>query len=143
VRFASRREEPPRLRSGSRGSALAVAAVLSLVWPRLPLAADLLDFPASSRFDIFDGDGAKVVGYASYDFRPVGPGSYVLHGENRFFDGQYDVEEDEVRRGGPDTPATPVTGTTISTSMARCSESLRRTSSPATPRAPSLTAIRR
>jgi hypothetical protein len=109
VRFASRREEPPRLCSGSRGSALAVAAVLSLVWPRLPLAADLLDFPASSRFDIFDGDGAKVVGYASYDFRPVGPGSYVLHGENRFFDGQYDVEEDEVRRGGPDTPATPVT----------------------------------
>ncbi len=109
MRFASRREKPPRLLPGSRGAALAVAAVLSLVWPRMAFPADLLDFPASSRFDIFDGDGVKVVGYAGYDFRPVGTGSYVLHGENRFFDGQYDVEEDEVRQGGPDTPATPVT----------------------------------
>ena len=109
MHFASRREAPPRPCPGSRGTALAVAALLSLVWARAPLPAELLDFPASSRFDIFDGDGAKVVGYAGYDFRPAGPGSYVLHGENRFFDGQYDVEEDEVTEHGPDTPATPVT----------------------------------
>jgi len=98
VRFASRPE-----------AALRWLAAVSLVSSRVALAVDVLDFPASSRFDIFDGDGARVVGHARYEFQTVGPGSYVLHGENRFFDGEYDVEEDEVKQTSPDATALPVT----------------------------------
>jgi hypothetical protein len=87
---------------------MAAVAVLSLVCVRAALPVDSLHFPASSRFDIFDGDGSKLVGHARYDFRAVGPGSYVLYGENRFLDGQYDIEEDEVTQGRPDELAVPV-----------------------------------
>jgi hypothetical protein len=89
---------------------MTAAAVFSLVCVGAALAGDSLDyFPASSRFEIFDGDGSKVVGHARYDFRAVGSGSWVLVGENRFLDGQDDVEEDEVTQGRPNEPAVPVT----------------------------------
>jgi hypothetical protein len=92
-----------------RGAPVAAVAVLSLVCCSAALPVDSLDFPASSRFDIFDGDGSRLIGHARYELRAVGPGSYVLYGENRFLAGEYDIEEDQVTQSGPDKLAVPVT----------------------------------
>jgi hypothetical protein len=100
---------PCASKSERRGASVAAAAFLILVCCTAAFPVDSLDFPPSSRFDIFDGDGSRVIGHARYDFRAVGPGSYVLYGENRFLDGEYDIEEDQVTQGGPDKVSVPVT----------------------------------
>ena len=68
--------------------------------------AESLDFPASSDFDILDGQGASVVGHGRYDFTSTGPTSYRLHGENHFRNGDYDIEEDRIESGASGELAT-------------------------------------
>ena len=89
--FASRRDR-------SFGAMLAIG-MLSVLGSAVGIRAES-GFPASSEFEILNGDGSAVVGYARYEFRSDGPGSYVLHGENRFLDGQYDIEHDRLTGEG-------------------------------------------
>jgi hypothetical protein len=91
-----------------RRNAAIVALVVVLLSARATRADDM-DFPMSSDFDILNGDGSELVGHAHYDFTPTGRGSYRLRGENRFHDGEYDVEVDEIRASRPPGLATMTT----------------------------------
>jgi hypothetical protein len=62
----------------------------------LALAADATDFPASSDYEILDGEGARRIGHAHYEFHASGRRTYVLRADSRFESGETDVEEDEI-----------------------------------------------
>jgi hypothetical protein len=79
-------------------------ALLSLIAFPTTIRAESLGFPSSSDFHILNGDGSEIVGSAHYAVSEDGPGSYLLYGENRFLDGEYDIEEDRIESGGASRP---------------------------------------
>lgn len=81
----------------------AIPALLALCIGLLPrlVRANGLDLPPSADFTILNGDGSKVVGYSHYGLSSEGDGSDLLSEEDRFLDGQYDIEHDKLRASGP------------------------------------------
>src|SRR5208337_2494401 len=65
---------------------------------------DLLNFGAAE-FRILDPRSGQVIGHARYTLEHAASGD-LLHGENRYFDGSYDVEKDTIE--APSPGATPV-----------------------------------
>ncbi len=59
----------------------------------------------AAKFKIMSGDGAQVLGHGEYHLEKTG-GQTVLIGNNRYLDGEYDVERDVIIPGANDT--TPV-----------------------------------
>jgi hypothetical protein len=53
------------------------------------------DIPPSD-FSIMDADGKQVIGHAHYEVTPDGTSHVTAFGEDRFNDGEYDVESDQL-----------------------------------------------
>lgn len=74
---------------------LAVAA-LFVVWLGAAMAdAGSFDLPPSD-FDIIDAADTQVIGHAHYEVTPDGPWHATAFGEDRFNDGEYDIERDKL-----------------------------------------------
>jgi len=72
---------------------------------RPAIAVDPLNFPVSN-FDILSIDG-KTIGHGHYTLDRTGTG-LVLHGENRYLSGEYDIEDD-IMAAPPDNPMPTLT----------------------------------
>ena len=80
---------------------LAVAALLGL-WLGAAIAyAGPFDFPPSD-FNIMDVGDTEVIGHGHYGVTPDGNGYATAFGEDRFNDGEYDVEHDKLELRGDD-----------------------------------------
>ena len=53
------------------------------------------DFPPAD-FNIMDADGTQVIGHGHYEVTPDGKGHETAFGEDRFNDGEYDIERDRL-----------------------------------------------
>jgi hypothetical protein len=83
------------------GFALPAAAAVAL-WLSARIAyAGVSDFPPSD-FNIMDADGTQVVGHGHYEVTPDGNGYETAFGEDRFNDGEYDIERDRLELGSDD-----------------------------------------
>ncbi len=79
-----------------------VLAVFGIGPGRVGLAASgdgLLDFSRAD-FTILKPGTAQVIGHAHYWLEPAGAGD-LLHGENRYLDGQHDIETDRIEIPSP------------------------------------------
>jgi hypothetical protein len=82
------RRDPMRL-------CLAAAALVAL-WLAAAIAyAGPFDFPPSD-FNILNADGTQVIGHGHYEVTPDGNEYATVFGEDRFNDGEYDVERDKL-----------------------------------------------
>lgn len=63
--------------------------------------ADAFVDTAPQTFKILSADGQRMLGHANYQIR-VAPGGAVLTGENRYLDGEHDVERDVIKIVGTD-----------------------------------------
>jgi hypothetical protein len=80
---------------------LVIAAVVAL-WLSAAMAhAGPFDFPPSD-FNIMDADGVQVIGHGHYEVTPDGKGYETAFGEDRFNDGEYDIERDKLELHGDD-----------------------------------------
>jgi len=80
---------------------LALAALVAL-WLGAAIAdAGPFDFPPSD-FNIMDADGTQVIGHGHYEVTPDGNEYATVFGEDRFNDGEYDVERDKLELRGDD-----------------------------------------
>jgi hypothetical protein len=80
---------------------LAVAVVVEF-WLSAAIAyADPFDFPPSD-FKIMDADGTQVIGHGHYEITPDGDGYASALGEDRFNNGEYDMERDKLELHGDD-----------------------------------------
>jgi hypothetical protein len=77
---------------------LFAAVVLALACARAAIAADALNFPPSE-FDILNADNEQLIGHGHYTV-DQSAGALVLHGENRYLNGEYDTEEGKLTTGG-------------------------------------------
>jgi len=81
------------------GFCLAVATLVAL-WLGATLAyAGPFDFPPSD-FNIMKADGTLVIGHGHYEVTPDGSGYASAFGEDRFNDGEYDVERGKLELRG-------------------------------------------
>lgn len=88
---------------GLAASIMALTAMLMVIIPARALAASF-DFPPNAEFEIHNQAG-QVIGYAHYTVTHDGPHLMHVKGENRFFDGQYDVENERIEdREGDQLP---------------------------------------
>jgi len=81
---------------GLRSRITFIVAVLMLIgalWPRPAAARNWLDFPLTN-FNIYSADNGKLIGRGHYSVSHPVPGQVLIHGENRYFDGEYDIEND-------------------------------------------------
>jgi hypothetical protein len=69
--------------------------VLVLSWS-LSAAANSVNFPPSD-FDILDAGSGQLIGHGHYAL-DESAGGLKLRGENRYFNGEYDIEEDQLTR---------------------------------------------
>src|SRR6266851_6661349 len=98
-------------RASRRLAVRAIPTILALctgVLPRSVYANDF-GFPSSADFKKLKEDGSKVVGYSHYSLEPNGSNSYLLYEEDHFFEGQHDIEHDQLEARGPDRPAVVIT----------------------------------
>jgi hypothetical protein len=81
---------------------LAVAALFA-VWLSAAITdAGPFDLPPSD-FDIIDAaEGTQVIGHCHYEVTPDGAWHATAFGENRFNDGEYDIERDRLELRGDD-----------------------------------------
>lgn len=70
------------------------AFVLVLIGCARANAADALNFPPSN-FDILSADLGQIIGHGHYTVDQTA-GTRILHGENRYLNGEYDTEEDKL-----------------------------------------------
>jgi hypothetical protein len=78
---------------------LAVAALVA-AWLGAAIAyAGPFDFPPSD-FNIMNADGTQVIGHGHYEVTHDGNGYGTAFGEDRFNDGQYDIERDKLELRG-------------------------------------------
>ena len=80
---------------GARLLALCAGAlILALIgWPRTNAAA-ALNFPPSD-FDILSADSGQLIGHGHYRIDQTAS-TLIMHGENRYLNGEYDIEEDKL-----------------------------------------------
>jgi len=91
----------PAPRHDSVRFCLAVAPLVAL-WLGAAIAyAGAFDFPPSD-FDIMDADGTQLIGHGHYEVAPDGDGYATAFGEDRFKDGEYDIERDKLELRGDD-----------------------------------------
>lgn len=88
---------PGDSRLGINYLVLCVTMALVLIRCR-PVAANSFNFPPSD-FDILGADSGRLIGRGHYTL-DESAGAITLHGENRYFDGQYDIEEDKLKSPG-------------------------------------------
>lgn len=81
------------------------AAAVATLWLSAALAdAAAFDFPPSD-FKILNAAGTQVIGHGHYEIVPTNAGHATALGENRFNDGEYDIERDDLElRGGNQIP---------------------------------------
>jgi hypothetical protein len=76
------------------------AAALVALWLSATMAyASPFDFPPAD-FNIMDADGTQVIGHGHYEVTPDGNGYETAFGEDRFNDGEYDIERDKLELHG-------------------------------------------
>jgi len=75
--------------------ALCSAILLARICSRPANAAQALNFPPSD-FDILSADTGELIGNGHYTVDQTAS-EMTLHGENRYRNGQYDLEEDKLR----------------------------------------------
>jgi hypothetical protein len=63
--------------------------------------ATALDFPPSD-FEILNANNRELIGHGHYRL-DQGADTMTLHGENRYLDGEYDIEEDKLAPAGADS----------------------------------------
>jgi hypothetical protein len=80
---------------------LALAAVAALWLSAAVAEAGPFDFPPSE-FNIMDADGTQVIGHGHYEVTPDGHGHATVFREDRFNDGEYDIERDKLELRGDD-----------------------------------------
>ncbi len=90
VRVSLPRDTRHRIKLLSLGG----AALLALVCARPANSAPVLNFPPSD-FDILSVETGQLIGHGHYVVDQT-PSSLILHGENRYLDGQHDIEEDKL-----------------------------------------------
>lgn len=78
---------------------LRLAAPVALWLSAAIVHANPFDFPPSS-FNIMDANGTQMIGRAHYEVRSEGNGYVTAIGEDRFNDGEYDIERDELEIDG-------------------------------------------
>jgi hypothetical protein len=74
----------------------------------MPTFARALDLPPSD-FKILNADGTRVIGHGHYEVTPDGNGFATAFGEDRFDNGEYDVEHDKLETGEGDKPPRMIT----------------------------------
>jgi hypothetical protein len=81
---------------------LILVALVALICalPRLALARNWLDFPLTN-FNIYNADGGTLMGRGFYEVRHPRPGQALIYGENRYLDGEYDIESDLLQLHSP------------------------------------------
>jgi hypothetical protein len=79
-------------------AALCGAAFVALTCSRPANAAAVLNFPASD-FDILSADTGELIGLEHYTLDQTAS-TWTLHGENRYLNGEYDIEDDKLAVGG-------------------------------------------
>jgi hypothetical protein len=80
---------------------LAVAALVALWLGAVIAYAGPFDFPPSD-FNIMNADDTQVIGHGHYEVRPDGKEYATALGEDRFDDGEYDLERDKLELRGDD-----------------------------------------
>jgi hypothetical protein len=80
---------------------LALAALAALWLSAAVAEAGPFDFPPSE-FNIMNADGTQVIGHGHYEVTPDGNGHATAYGEDRFNDGEYDIEHDKLELRGED-----------------------------------------
>lgn len=83
----------------ARGFSLAIVALAILRAGEVIGYADPLDFPVSD-FNIMDADGEQVIGRGHYEITSDGNGDASVFGEDRFNNGEYDIERDRLKLSG-------------------------------------------
>jgi len=73
------------------------AILLALTCSRAANAAEALNFPPSD-FDILSADSGQLIGHGHYSVDQTAS-TLILHGENRYLNGEYDTEEDKLAVG--------------------------------------------
>jgi len=73
------------------------AILLALTCSRAADAAEALNFPPSD-FDILSADSGELIGHGHYTVVQTAS-TLILHGENRYLNGEYDTEEDKLAVG--------------------------------------------
>lgn len=68
--------------------------VVALLLAPPTAAAEVLNFPPSE-FDILSADTAQLIGHGHYTVKQTAT-MRILHGENRYLNGEYDIEEDHL-----------------------------------------------
>jgi hypothetical protein len=81
----------------TRAVVLCGAIALALACARVARGADALNFPPSD-FDILNADNEQLIGHGHYRVDQT-PGMLMLHGENRYLNGEFDTEEDKLTTG--------------------------------------------
>ncbi len=86
-------------RWNSQERRLPIAALVIARWLCTPAAyAGSLDFPPSD-FKIMDSGSARVIGHGHYEITRDGNGRATAFGEDRFDNGEYDIERDNLQFG--------------------------------------------
>ncbi|MGH7932938.1 MAG: hypothetical protein ACREQN_07180, partial [Candidatus Binataceae bacterium] len=81
------------MRSSVLISVIFAVALVVMPAPSWPAPASL-DFPPT-KLTIYNSEGTETIGHALYSLETVG-GKAFVHGENRYLDGEYDIENDEI-----------------------------------------------
>jgi hypothetical protein len=92
-----------KLAGGLAALIVTAVAMLTVIIPVHALAANI-DFPPNAEFEIHN-QASQVIGHTGYTVTPDGPNVMLVKGENRFFDGQFDIENSRVEdREGDQLP---------------------------------------
>lgn len=87
---------------GGRARLGLVAMALVALWlDTATTYAGPFDIPPSD-FNIMDADGTRLIGRGHYEVTPDGKGYESAFGEDRFNDGEYDIERDRLELQGDD-----------------------------------------
>jgi hypothetical protein len=80
--------------------AICLAILLVAAQPIPSFARNWLDFPRTT-FNIYDANTRKLIGRGFYEIRHPKPGQALIYGENRYLDGEYDIEQDLLELQSP------------------------------------------
>src|ERR1700683_550929 len=107
IRKNSYATKAPKSTHGGQARFVAIcgAVIVMLTVPIRAFSAEPFNFPPSD-FNILDAGTGKLIGNGHYVVDRLG-NQFVLHGENHYLTGEYDLEEDKLSAIEINNPSTP------------------------------------